>query len=38
LHCLDAEKAIKDLQEPGGTMIDVREAVELEAAPAPPIH
>ena len=34
LRCLDAETAIKEQQQLGGTMIDVREPVELEASPA----
>ena len=35
LRCLDAETAMRELQENGGTMIDVREPVELESSPAP---
>ena len=35
LRCLDAETALKEIQATGGTMIDVREPVELETSPAP---
>ena len=35
LRCLDAETALKEVQASGGTIIDVREPVELEAIPAP---
>jgi rhodanese-related sulfurtransferase len=35
LRCLDAEAAMKELQNAGGTIIDVREPVELEASPTP---
>ncbi len=35
LRCLDAETAVKEQRENGGTMIDVREPIELEASPAP---
>lgn len=35
LRCLNAETAIKEQRENGGTMIDVREPLELEGSPAP---
>ena len=35
LRCLDAETAIKELQKRGGTMLDVREPVELHDVAAP---
>ncbi len=35
LRCLDAETAVNELQATHGTMIDVREPIELEASPAP---
>ena len=35
LRCLDAETAMNELQETGGTIIDVREPLELETSPAP---
>jgi phage shock protein E len=35
LRCLEAETALKEIQTTGGTIIDVREPVELEASPAP---
>lgn len=35
LRCLDAEAAVKELQENGGTIVDVREPVEVAATTAP---
>ena len=35
LHCLDAKTAMQELQQTVGTIIDVREPMELEASPAP---
>ena len=35
LRCVDAEVAIREIQENNGTIIDVREPVEVSATPAP---
>lgn len=35
LRCLDAESAVHEIRDHGGTIIDVREPVEVSANPAP---
>lgn len=35
LRCVDAETAIHEIRDSGGTILDVREPVEVSAVPAP---